>query len=137
SQPEEKPLPQDFTRDTMGYYCSMALVEHDGPKGQVHVAGERDPLWFSNVRDAVTYLKGEGSTRRIRAFYVNDMSQAAWEKPGPWMDGFTASFVVDSRQQSSMGDGEWIPFANKQAAEAFIQQQGGRLVSFDKLPNPS
>lgn len=130
---EEKPQARDFDRDTMGYYCSMALVEHVGPKGQIHVAGEPGPLWFSSVRDAFAFYQLEGATRRIRAFYVNDMSQDDWQKPGPWIDGEQARYVVGSRRQSSMGEAEIIPFADPVAAQNFAHRQGGRVVVFGEV----
>lgn len=130
---EDKPGPMDFTRETMGYYCGMALVEHEGPKGQIYAAGERGPLWFSSVRDALSFLQLEGATRRIRGFYVNDMSEAPWSQPGPWIDGEKAYYVLGSNLNNTMGTSEIIPFATTSAAKKFSESFGGQVKGFGEI----
>ncbi|NIQ52250.1 MAG: hypothetical protein GWN85_01855, partial [Gemmatimonadetes bacterium] len=49
------PLPVEITRDHIGYYCNMIVVDHVGPKGQVHIKGRADPVWFSSVRDTIVF----------------------------------------------------------------------------------
>ncbi|MBF0625476.1 MAG: nitrous oxide reductase accessory protein NosL [Magnetococcales bacterium] len=132
---EQRPGAREPGPDATGYYCSMALSEHAGPKGQIHVAGEQGPLWFSSVRDGFAYLQLDGATRRILAFYVNDMGRADWQtpQPGTWIDARQAWFVVESNRGSAMGGTEIIPFADRQAAGRFVQQHGGRVVGYDAV----
>ena len=48
----------EMTDEALGYYCQMYLADHGGPKAQVHEKGQEQPLWFSQVSDAVVYLRG-------------------------------------------------------------------------------
>ncbi|MEO5372095.1 MAG: nitrous oxide reductase accessory protein NosL [Magnetococcus sp. DMHC-1] len=135
SPPDKPPAARNPDSDTVGYYCGMNLAEHVGPKSQIHVAGEAGPLWFSSVQDAFVYQQTEGATRRLLAFYVNDMSHADWQhpQPGPWIAAQSAWFVVGSRLSGGMGKTEIMPFGDQAAAEKFVQQFGGRVVPFIKV----
>jgi len=42
--PEIIPEPQELTRDAIGYFCQMTVLDHNGPKGQVFLPGEQQPL---------------------------------------------------------------------------------------------
>ncbi|MBF0164580.1 MAG: nitrous oxide reductase accessory protein NosL [Magnetococcales bacterium] len=129
---EQPPAALEPTSATKGFYCGMTLAEHPGPKGQIHVAGETAPLWFSSIRDALAYLQLEGATRRVRAFYVHDMGRAAWNRPqaGTWIEATQAHFVVGSRQEGGMGGAEVVPFGDKSKAEAFTAGFGGRVLDY-------
>ncbi|MBF0283269.1 MAG: nitrous oxide reductase accessory protein NosL [Magnetococcales bacterium] len=134
--PEEPPpAPREPGAGVVGYYCGMTLAEHTGPKGQLFVAGEPGPLWFSSVRDLFAYLQLEGATRRILARYVNDMGRAEGGNPPPdsWIDAQKAVFVVGSSQKGGMGGAEILPFADRTAAQRFAQQWGGRVVAFGEV----
>ena len=103
------------------------------PKGQILPKGWKEPLWFSSVRDALTYVEQDlVSDREIAAFWVNDMAQGSWEQPaaGAWVDARNAVYVLGSSKSSGMGGGEAVPFKEKAAAEAFISQFGGRLADY-------
>ncbi len=90
--------PKDMTAETLGHYCQMNLLEHSGPKGQVFLEGMPAPLFFSQVRDAIAYMRGPEQMAPILAVYVNDMGApgATWEKPGDgnWIAIDEALFVV-------------------------------------------
>ena len=123
--------------DAMGVFCGMNLLEHPGPKGQIITAGRLDPFWFSSVRDTVAFTLMPDQPRDIRAIYVSDMAQAkSWEDPGAtnWVDARKAFFVIESRQQGGMGAAEAVPFANRQAADAFAAGNGGRVLPFKEIP---
>ncbi|MBF0341433.1 MAG: nitrous oxide reductase accessory protein NosL [Magnetococcales bacterium] len=132
---EPAPPPLEPAPTAMGFYCGMALSEHPGPKGQIHVAGEPAPLWFSSVRDAFAYLQLEGATRRIQAFYVHDMGRADWRKPqaGTWIAAKGAIFVLGSRRGGGMGDAEIVPFGERAQAEAFAREYGGRVADYEMV----
>jgi len=51
------PPPLELTEEAAGHYCQMIILEHEGPKAQVHVAGYPQPFWFSQVRDGLAFLK--------------------------------------------------------------------------------
>lgn len=132
------PLP--LTEQSVGYFCQMNLVEHDGPKGQIHLDGlPGAPLFFSQVRDAVAYLRLPEQSHRVLAVWVNDMGapDATWQNPGRmnWIDASTAYFVVGSSQAGGMGAPELVPFSRIEAARAFAADFGGEVMTLDAIPD--
>ena len=86
----------------------MVLVEHPGPKAQIFLAGRADPLWFTQVRDAIAFTRLPEEPRDITAIWVNDMGRATnWEAPeaGAWADARSAWFVI----ASAAGPAAWAP----------------------------
>ncbi len=43
------PSPVEPGADAVGHYCGMSLDEHTGPKGQIHLASRKDPIWVSST----------------------------------------------------------------------------------------
>ena len=129
--------PQEITAETLGYYCQMNLLEHPGPKAQVHLKGMPAPLFFSQVRDAIAYMRAPEQVAPILAIYVNDMGGdgATWGKPGDgnWIDAKTAFFVVGSGREGGMGAPEAVPFASQAAAEAFARTEGGQVLELSAI----
>ncbi|WP_237152827.1 nitrous oxide reductase accessory protein NosL [Oryzibacter oryziterrae] len=133
-----KPAAIEMTDNALGYYCQMYLADHGGPKAQIHEKGTEQPLWFSQVSDAVTYLHGSERRGEVLAVYVSDMSRArSWDEPGRdnWIDADSAWFVIGSRQSGGMGTPEAIPFASKEAAAAFVADKGGNIVRLADIPD--
>ena len=126
--------PRDLTPETLGHYCQMNLLEHPGPKAQVFLEKMPDPLFFSQVRDAIAYRRAPEQIAPIIATYVNDMGRpgASWEKPGDgnWISAEKAFYVVGSRRQGGMGAPETVPFAAREKAEAFARAEGGKVLVF-------
>ncbi|ODT21185.1 MAG: copper resistance protein CopZ [Kaistia sp. SCN 65-12] len=129
--------PQDMTAETLGHYCQMNLLEHPGPKGQVFLEGMPAPLFFSQVRDAIAYMRGPEQMAPIVSVYVNDMGAlgATWDHPGNgnWIAVDTAVYVIGSARQGGMGAPETVPFANREKAEEFARVEGGRVLSFAEI----
>ena len=126
-------VPREPGPDAAGYFCRMALKEHQGPKGQILPRGWKEPLWFSSVNDALTYLEQEiVSDRELAGFWVNDMAQGTWEKPatGSWVEAAKAWYVVGSDKSSGMGGTEAVPFKARNDAEVFVREHGGRVVDY-------
>lgn len=124
------PDPVELTPEAAGYYCQMTLLEHEGPKGQIHLDGLPAPLFFSQVRDAVAYLMMPEQSHDVVAVYVQDMARAkSWAAPGldTWMPASEAVFVVGSTKLGGMGAPEFIPFSDEAAARNFITEHGGEL----------
>ncbi|MBF0310099.1 MAG: nitrous oxide reductase accessory protein NosL [Magnetococcales bacterium] len=130
------PPPQEPGPEAVGYYCGMNLREHEGPKGQAYVAGEKEALWFTSVRDTLAYLHSEGATQRLLAVYVNNMARSPWSRPGPenWLEAKSAIYVLDSRQTGGMGGSEIVPFATTGEAMAFVEKNGGYLADYPAIP---
>ncbi|MEQ4618908.1 MAG: nitrous oxide reductase accessory protein NosL [Corticimicrobacter sp.] len=133
---KDVPPPHAVTEDAVGYFCSMNLLEHSGPKGQVLVPGEDRPVWFSTVRQTVAYTMLPESPRVLSAVYVSDLSQVEdWRRvdPDAWVEARSAWFVVESTATGGMGGEDPMPFSDRASAEKFAQQHGGRVLAFNDL----
>lgn len=134
----QAPEPVMLTAEATGHFCQMNLLEHPGPKAQVHLAGLPDPLFFSQVRDAVAYQRMPEQSHAIAAIYVNDMAAApSWENPDAanWISAETALYVVGARTTGGMGAPELIPFSQRTAAEAWAAEHGGRVLALGDIPD--
>lgn len=132
------PAAISMTEDALGHYCQMNLTEHDGPKAQIHLAGVKHPIWFSQVRDAIAFTRLPEETDEVSAVYVSDMGRSSdWSNPGidNWVDAQTAYFVIEGRSRGGMGAPEAVPFSNEAAAKAFASENGGRIVQLAGIPD--
>jgi copper chaperone NosL len=131
------PPPVSMTKDVIGHYCGMNLLEHPGPKAQIIVASLIEPVWFSSARDAIAFTMLPDEPRDIQAIYVSDMGKAlSWEQPGAnnWVEARKALFVIGSSLKGGMGSEEAVPFSDRAAAEKFVSKNSGRIVSFAEVP---
>jgi copper chaperone NosL len=131
--------PVALTPETLGYFCQMNLLEHEGPKGQVHLDGlPGAPLFFSQVSDLVTYLRLPEQSNTVLAIYVSDMGAAGanWGEPGAanWTDATTATYVVGSDAVGGMGAPELVPFADPAKAQDFMSRHGGTAMALEAIP---
>jgi copper chaperone NosL len=134
---EAPPPPHQLTASAIGRYCGMNVLEHTGPKSQIILASQSEPVWFSSARDAFSFTMLPEEPKDIRAIYVSDMAKApSWEKPGEnnWVDAKQAVFVIGSRMKGGMGADETVPFSDKAAADKFVAENGGRVVAFADMP---
>ena len=133
------PAPVTMTAEAVGHYCQMNLLEHPGPKAQVHLDGIPWPLYFSQVRDAVAYQRMPEQSHMIAVIYVSDMGAtgATWEDPGAdnWILADTAHYVVNSRIEGGMGAPELVPFSTPEPADAFIRTHGGSRLALADIPD--
>lgn len=132
--------PVVLSAESVGHFCQMNLLEHDGPKAQVHLEGlPGTPLFFSQVRDAVAYARLPEQSHPILAIWVNDMGAegASWTEPGAtnWIDAATAHYVVGSAREGGMGAPELVPFAQPDAARDFAANHGGEVLQLDAIPD--
>lgn len=133
----DKPKALTMTEDAIGHYCRMALMPHNGPKAQIHLAGQPEPLWFAQVRDSIAYRKSPEQSHRMLAHYVNDIGAApSWTDPGAdnWIEAEAAYFVAHSSAIGGMGAPELVPFAELQQAEAFAKLRGGTVLRLADIP---
>lgn len=136
--PAPPPAPAEVSDEATGHYCGMLLADHEGPKGQIHLASRSGPIWFSSVRDTIAFLRLPEEAKDVVAVYVNDMGRAQrWDQPeaGTWVDARAAWFVVDSSMRGGMGGNEAVPFSTGPAAESFRAKYGGQLVRLDDIPD--
>jgi copper chaperone NosL len=132
--------PVALTAEATGYFCQMNLMEHPGPKAQVHVDGMPGmPLFFSQVRDAIAFARMPEQDYVIRKIYVNDMGAkgATWDQPGAenWIAADEAVYVIGSARQGGMGAAETVPFSRREDALAFAAANGGNVVSLSDIPD--
>jgi len=131
--------PVAMTAETTGHFCQMNLLEHEGPKGQVHLEGLPGmPHFFSQVSDTVAYLRLPEQSHKILAIYVSDMGAAGatWADPGAanWIDAKSAYYVVGAEMEGGMGAPEIVPFAELSAAQKFAVNHGGKIMGLDEIP---
>lgn len=129
----------DMTVETLGHYCQMNLLEHPGPKAQVHLEGAPAPLFFSQVRDAIAYARAPEQTAPIMAIYVNDMGHAGatWDDPGDgnWITASDAFYVLGTGREGGMGLPETIPFGLESDAQALAEAEGGEVLRLAEIPD--
>lgn len=124
----------------IGHYCQMELLEHDGPKGQIHLQGlPGAPLFFSQVRDVLAYMRMPEQSHGILAVWVNDMGAAgaSWAAPGidNWIRAEAAVYVVGASVKGGMGAPEVVPFSRYSDADAFAKTNGGTVMTLDQIPD--
>ena len=131
-----KPAAQKLTGEHIGYYCNMVVVEHRGPKGQIHLEGQEAAIWFSSARDTIAFTMLPEEPKNIAAIYVNDMTGGNWDsvEPGNWIDAHSAFYVLGSDKAGGMGAPEAIPFSREDAAARFAEKHGGHVATFDAIP---
>ncbi|MEH6718425.1 MAG: nitrous oxide reductase accessory protein NosL [Aurantimonas endophytica] len=139
SDDEETPMPTPvaMTEDAIGHYCGMNVLEHPGPKGQIMLGPNPEPVWFSSARDLVAFTMLPEEAKNISALYVSDMAKAAsWESPGAnnWVEARRAFYVIGSSMRGGMGAPETVPFSSEVAAVAFTDRNGGEVVRFADIP---
>lgn len=133
------PQPKSITADARGYYCTMNLSEHDGPKAQIFLESKpNEPIWFSTVNQAFGFIRHPGEPKDIAAIYVTDMGKVSdWNKPNAndaWIDAKQAYYVIESRFVGGMGTVDALPFADVNQAQAYAQKNGGKVIKFDEMP---
>ncbi len=134
---QQIPDPQALNDDAAGYYCQMIILEHEGPKAQLFLAGYPAPLWFSQVRDGLAYLKSPEQEAEILVLYVNDMGKAeSYANPGEdnWINAKDAVYVVGSDAIGGMGAPELVPFGDRESALKFAATHGGAIQTLDQIP---
>ncbi|MCC5984296.1 MAG: nitrous oxide reductase accessory protein NosL [Rhodobacteraceae bacterium] len=131
------PEPVTMTKDAVGHFCQMEMLEHPGPKAQVFLDGLPYPLFFSQVRDAIAYDRMPEQSHMIAVIYVSDMgwSGATWEDPGAdnWIRASAAYYVAGSDRVGGMETPELVPFATSEAARDFITRHGGEMRRLDAI----
>ena len=129
----------EMNAQTIGFYCQMNVLEHPGPKAQVHLDGlPGAPLFFSQVRDAIAYQRMPEQSHKILAIFVNDMGRApSWDVPGDgnWLALDAAVFVVGSDMMGGMGVAEMVPFGDPKKAADFAALHGGKVMTLAQIPD--
>lgn len=131
------PQPVSLSAEAVGHFCQMNILDHGGPKAQVHLdVSPGKPLFFSQVSDALVYLHMSEKDGQVRASYVTDMASGDWEAPATlaWIAADQAIYVVGASRLGGMEQPETVPFATPEAAAAFIAQHGGQALRLADIP---
>ena len=128
---EKVPGPVPFDKHDRCLLCGMVIAHYEGPKAEVFIKGETEAIKFCSGRDAFTYALQPENARRLRAFYVHDMGRTEWANPADTAltDATKAVWVYGHDIAGVMGN-EPAGFADKNAAQAFIQKHGGKLYGY-------
>ncbi|MFV1852182.1 MAG: nitrous oxide reductase accessory protein NosL [Thalassospira sp.] len=130
------PPPIAMTEEAVGHFCQMNILEHAGPKAQIHLEGLPYPLFFSQVRDGIAYERMPEQNYKISAIYVSDMSRAHdWNNVGQenWIPATSAHYVVASSKTGGMGAPELVPFSDQDDAREFVSRHGGQILRLDNI----
>lgn len=133
------PPPAPMTAEAVGHYCQMDLMEHPGPKAQAHLQDMPAPLFFTQVRDVVAYMRMPEQSHVVTVAYVSDMAApgATWEDPGAknWIAASEAHYVVGAAVEGGMGAAEVVPFSTAEAAQTFADRHGGAVMALADIPD--
>lgn len=114
------------------HLCGMIINNFPGPKGQTYVfQGGDEPFKFCSTRDLFAYVSMPEAQSIVREIYVHDIEATTWDKPAfeAFIDGRAAWYVADQPLRGAMGP-TLASFREQAAAERFIEQHGGRLLTF-------
>jgi len=116
------------------HLCGMIIIGFPGPKGEAFVRHNDRALKFCSTRDLFAWLLQPDVSGRVEAVYVHDMAKTSWENPQPeaLIDAHGAWYVIGSRRKGAMGS-TLASFGEKQAAEQFAKEFGGKVVAFDDI----
>ena len=117
--------------DTRCKVCGMFVAKYPNWVTQVHIEGGHVAL-FDGVKDMMVFYfspdKYGSSADAIGDIWVKD-----YYHPSNWLDGRKAFYVVGSDVHGPMGH-EFIPFANRKAAENFMKDHAGKsILTFDQI----
>ena len=125
--------PVEIDRSTSCELDGMLLADYPGPKAQIHYADAERPAFFCDTVELFNTLLAGEQVRAVRAVYVQDMGKADWNEPkGHWVDARTASYVLGSKREGSMGP-TIASFATRGDAENFAKEYGGRVLGFGDI----
>ena len=132
-----KPLaaPRDVPADARCPVCGMYPARSRAWAGQV-IFADGDAFFFDSPLSLMMYLGNVGHYTRGRtasaivARYVTDMDS------GAWVDAQQAVYVAGSSALGPMRAGNLPAFADRGAAQRFVQARGGRILGFDAIDAP-
>jgi copper chaperone NosL len=112
--------------------CGMVLVEHPGPKAQIHYTNKVIETFDTTPHMFMSYLQPEHS-RKIGAIFVHDMGKADWDHPENfWIDAKKAFFVLGGNKRGPMGE-PLVPFSTSKDAENYVKTYGGQTLRFEDV----
>ncbi len=118
------------------HLCGMLIQNFPGPKGEMYLRGQQQALKFCSTRELFTYLLQPDTKAIVKEVYVHDMGKTDWQHPDysaqAFVDARKAYYVINHPLKGSMGH-TLASFAEREAANKFIKQHGGKLIRFDDI----
>jgi copper chaperone NosL len=146
----EAPDPVTIDSEATCDVCGMVIAQHPGPTTEIFYAdnqpaGHENPARFDSTWEAFQFDFDREDWSR-EAFYVTDYSTVDYEirtdegqqvisthyDSESFVDATTVTFVVASEVVGAMGE-DLIAFSERADAEAFRDDHGGDLASFDDV----
>ena len=122
-------FPEPIQATTTCAVDGMLLMNHPGPKGQI-VFKDGTRAFYCDVREVFEALYDPEQAHRIARAFVQPFDGRDWQvayKDG-WAEVRELTYVLGSRQMGHMGP-TLVPFREHERAQAFVQEQGGHLVT--------
>ncbi|MFP4609757.1 MAG: nitrous oxide reductase accessory protein NosL [Thiohalophilus sp.] len=116
------------------HVCGMTINNHPGPKAQAFIRDKATPFKYCSTRDLFSHVLQPEVRSRISQIYTHDMGSTEWDAPAndAFTDAREAWYVINHPRKGAMGP-TLASFADKSAAEDFIEQHGGEIVRFDEI----
>lgn len=116
------------------HVCGMTIADHPGPKAEAFMSADAQALKFCSTAELFTFLRQPENESQFSHAYVHDMGATDWENPADeaFIRAGDAVYVIGHDRRGSMGH-TLAPFADKNAAEAFIEDHGGETIAFEEI----
>jgi len=150
---QQTPTPIELSGTKLDDEGGMVIGEHGGPNGQIFYATNspeehENPAWFHTLTFGLFpyYFEHEDAGWEAEAIYVTDYSTVDYEVASTEnanqisthtaADTFghakTMTYVMESDVIGGMGPA-LIPFSADSDATSFVDEYGGRTVTFDAI----
>ena len=116
--------------------CGMYIRHYPGPRAEAYVEGRAKPLKFGSTRDFFAYALQPDHKTQLQSLFVQDTARIEWAHPSDKADSFVdarkAYYVAWQPLHGAMGP-TLASFAKEADAEAYVQEHGGKLLTFDQV----
>ena len=108
--------------DARDYFNQMGVTDTGGSKGQVQRSDSGEVIWFDSVRTTLTYLR-----------LPETANQPLAAGPAHWLAVKDAWLVQTPEAPQLIGKDDYLPFAEKAAAEKFAGEHQGKVLRADDI----
>ena len=109
--------------DAHDYFNHMGLHDTRGSKGQVRLSESGETVWFDSARTLLTYLRLPETANQPLTAWVSAHDNAA-----QWLAVNDAWYVHTPEAPQLIGKDDYLPFADKAAAEKFAGEHQGKIL---------
>ena len=109
--------------DARDYFNQMGVADTGGSKGQVQRSDSGETVWFDSVRTTLTYLHLPETANQPLTAWIS-----AHDNPALWIAVNDAWLVQTADAPQLIGKDDYLPFADKTAAEKFAGEHQGKIL---------